>query len=331
MQTYTYNLDSFPLLTMQELDPGKSLIGQGVLSPSEFEQFEALIAFLPPMEALNTQEVLLVQADSGGVLERVYAPALFATEEGSIVLRVGANTWPVTPAKGYFHVGSLTGFLNVEMKENFRKEQYMLVSVNFSDEADTASFSIGVRILPESEVTQVQLQKLVAKGDSIAAHLMVAGKGGTGGTVMKMHELGIGEFRLVSVEQVEITKDGEQPRTSWILGVDSGDRVWAKSGIIVLLKDGGWIKSCVKLAKATMQDTKGGFLVDLAIPFTLKISKIEKAGDGFAVNCQILEREPRGVAALPGVSVGVAAIAPVTPQSELVGNAPSGSFEDMPF
>ena len=332
-QAYTFNLDSFPLLTMKELAPGRSLIGQGTLSLLEFEQFEALMAFLPVTEELNTREVLLVQADSSGTLERVYAPALFATEEGDTILRVGSNIWPVTQAKGTFSVGSLTGFLNVEMKENFKKEQYMVVTVLFSDDSDTASFSIGVRLLPESEVTQVQLQKLVVKGESIAPHLMVAGQGGSGGDVGKMHELPLGEYALVGVEQVEIAgKDGEQPRTSWILELETGKRIWAKGGIIRLLKDvtsSNWMKSCVNRAIGTMEATKTGFKLSLCVPHTLKISKIEEMSRGYSVTCQIVERAALGVAALP--SVGVAAIAPAIPQKQLVGNAPSDDFTDMPF
>jgi len=339
MLAYVYNLDAFPHITMKELPSGRSLIGKKILSESEFQQFEALIAYLPPTETLNTQEVLLVMADSNGVLERVYAPALFATEEGSIILRVGSNTWPVTQEPGKFSVGSLTGYLNVEMKENLKEEQYMLVSVNFSDDADTASFSIGVRLSQESELTQVQLQKLFAKGGSIVPHLMVAGTGGTGGDVGKMHELGVGEYALTDIEQVEIAgkpaKDGkpeEQPRTSWILELETGDRVWAKGTIIRLLKDdssSSWIKTCVRLAKATVEDTKTGFKLSLATPHTLKISNIVEMTRGFSVTCQIVERAPLGVPVLP--SVGVAAIAPVVPQRQLVGNTPSGSFEDIPF
>jgi len=338
-QAYTFNLDSFPLLTMQELAPGRSLIGQGVLSLLEFEQFEALIAFLPVTEELNTQEVLLVQADSSGTLERVYAPALFATEEGDTILRVGSNSWPVTQQPGAFKIGTLTGYLNVEMKESLKKEQYMVVTVLFSDDADTASFSIGVRLSQESELTQVQLQKLFARGEAIAPHLMVAGQAGTGGDVGKMHELPLGEYSLVDVEQVEIAgkpaKDGkpeELPRTSWILGLETGDRVWAKGNVIRLLKDSSssnWMKSCVNRAIGTMEATKTGFKLSLCVPHTLKVTKIEALARGYSVTCQIVERAALGVAALP--SVGVAAIAPVTAQRQLVGNAPSDDFEDMPF
>ena len=339
MEAYTFNLDAFPHLTMKELLSGRSLIGKDILSESEFQQFEALIAYLPVTEALNTQEVLLVQADANGVLERVYAPSLFATEEGGIILRVGSNTWPVTQQPGKFSVGSLTGYLNVEMRENLKEEQYMLVSINFSDDADTASFVVGVRLSQESELTQVQLQKLVARGGSIVPHLMVAGTAGTGGDVGKMHELGCGEYALTDIEQVEIAgkpaKDGkpeEQPRTSWILSLETGDRVWAKGTVIRLLKDdssSSWIKTCVRLAKATVEDTKTGFKLSLATPHTLKISNIVEMARGFSVTCQIVERAPLGIPALP--SVGVAAIAPVMPQRQLVGNAPAGSLEDIPF
>jgi len=339
MEAYTFNLDAFPHLTMKELPSGRSLIGKDILAESEFQQFEALIAYLPVTEALNTQEVLLVQADANGVLERVYAPSLFATEEGGIILRVGSNTWPVTQQPGKFSVGSLTGYLNVEMRENLKEEQYMLVSINFSDDADTASFVVGVRLSQESELTQVQMQKLVAKGGSIVPHLMVAGTAGTGGDVGKMHELGCGEYALTDIEQVEIAgkpaKDGkpeEQPRTSWILSLETGERVWAKGTIIRLLKDdssSSWIKTCVRLAKGTVEDTKTGFKLSLATPHTLKISNIVEMARGFSVTCQIVEREPRGIPALP--SVGVAAIAPVTVQRQLVGNAPSGEFTDMPW
>lgn len=318
----------FPGLSMSEsLGIGGQMLGIDDLD----EEGQGLLAFAfaagADPETFNQDEILYVESDSDSILQRIYAPAVWAQEDEngikSLVLRIGSNPMPVTVKGGKLISGNLSGEIDIETKENAKGEAYLAISVIWDAGSDTLFIS-GLRLDGEKHPTKTkndcvklkrELSKAIADGAALADYLMVVGQGG--GKTLPMHELGAQTEHLVEAINVLELDDNDNPgetRTTYTLTLASGDSVWAKGNVARVLNDPmqRWFNLLVNREKVTVQTTglpkKCAQIWHLKSEVTLKIGKVEELGTNkWTVACQLIERAP---ALAAGAEVTQAALAP---------------------
>lgn len=299
--------EDFPLLSMNEnLVPGGQLIGTDVLG----EEAQGLLmlcndASEGDIEKINEQELLFVEADNDSILQRIYAPAVWRTEDNEVVLRVGGNQFPVTQTPNEFKCGRLTGDLDFETKENASKEKYLLARIHWENPQGilyitNLRLDTNQTLKTEADCTALKraITKAIKSGESIAPFLSVIGQGAS---TIAMQDLEMGEFLIDSITLLEIEQDDDK-RTVYILNLEDGRKVWAKGGVARVLQDPArkWEKSLIKRGKIEIKTTNLPEKV-LAIwkfsetsPVTLKVGQTTKLKNGnVSVACQLVERSPQ--------------------------------------
>lgn len=322
MTAISFGKDDFPFLTMKDdLMPGKSMLGQDDLV-DEGENLIALCALaggegmqnILGADGFNPDDLLMIEADADGILQRVYSPAIWFyepqsqedTTEPTLVLRVGSNLFPVQVKDSELICGSLKADgLEIETVKNAKDEHYLVGTAVFSNASDDTLMIVEVRFDGKSRPTTTKNECIVLKkeisaalkkgGKELGAYLMKIGQGG--GSTVGMHELGSGQFLVEAITELELLDEQGNPRRTFTLQLANGASVWAKGNVATILNDRQrrWENSLLTRQLATKSagtQEKVVSVLHLKCPVTLTVGKIEQKGNGFMVSCKLTEKAP---------------------------------------
>ncbi|MEM8780724.1 MAG: hypothetical protein AAGF26_18035 [Cyanobacteria bacterium P01_G01_bin.49] len=264
-KTYGFEPENFPFITLREdLNETWNNLGLTDLHDSEREGLVKLLTYsvIANCEDFNPESVLLVKA-IGGVPTGIYGPAIFRDGD-SIILRVGDNQTSVTQDGDRLQVGELKGKISVSASEDASGKEYPTATVSFVS-PDKEIFKVRVSLdIQNDAVTVGELEAAIINEEPIIAFL-----GQVPGQVLKMNDLGIGEFPIKAISST-MSKYGE----SWKLHLADGRVVWARGNSQLLLE--------------------AGYQMKPNVPLTLIITEIEEYGDGkFKVTNALRERLPQ--------------------------------------
>ncbi|MEA5512256.1 hypothetical protein VB715_21015 [Crocosphaera sp. UHCC 0190] len=270
-KTYAFEAENFPFITLQEnLTETWNTLGLNDLQVIEQEGLINLLTASGMVESshFDPNNVLLVKA-SGGVPTGVYGPCIFR-DGNMIILRVGDNQAQVVQESDRLIIGDLRGKITVAAAKDASGKEYPTAQVNFVS-GDKEIFKVRISLDSQNDELSVgELEATLINEEPIINYL-----GFVPGKVMKMHELGIGEFEVKAISSTK-TQYGE----SFKLHLADGKVVWARGNSELLLK--------------------AGYEMKLDVPLTLVISEIEEYGDGkFKVTNALRERLPQFIEVNP--------------------------------
>ncbi len=264
-RTFTFDKKNYPSLIMHEFSSETwHDIGLNDLSPDEQEGLVYLLteSGLADQPDYNPNNVLLVKA-ADGVLSEVYGPGIFS-DGSNIVLKVGANHCILTQKGDRLTVGNLQGKISVSSKVDSVGVEYPLAQVSFIS-PDKEIFKVRIALDGKNEeVTVGNLEAAILSEESLLPYLAPIPA-----PVLKMHELGIGEWEVRAIS----SNEGEYG-ISHKLHLSTGQVVWARGNSQIVLENGYQMKP--------------------GTPLTLVVTSIEEFGDGkYRVENALRERLPR--------------------------------------
>lgn len=142
-----FDVSTFSFLNEQDFTPGYSNVSQADLqqqvmdamalglAPEDMpevaviESFDYLLQQMKPacLGDFDDSYVLGVKADENGMVEQVYGPAVLSNEDGAIIIKAGANQFPLTINGTSATCGSLSGDIEV-VEKGEAPNQYLSVS-----------------------------------------------------------------------------------------------------------------------------------------------------------------------------------------------------------
>lgn len=291
-----FDVASFSFLNEQEFMPGYSTVSQEDLqnqmmsalalglAPEELpeigviELFDSLVEALKPsaVGTFDSSNVLTVKADSNGMVEAVYGPAIFR-HDGKLVVKVGSNLFPLaiqgTEAKG----GSLVGDIEVVEKDgrgdDGQDEKYLSVSwdVYFAAPIDQ-TLEIPVVLDSENKTNKAKFKQALKAGD-VAQFVREAS---SGGDWVSMNDLEIGEYALT-----KLVANDPHPEygVSWTMTLEGVGDVRSKG------------KQFHR--KLLIRAPKLMALLNAGHPVTLLISSKKEVSQGIQVNADFFTRHPK--------------------------------------
>ena len=263
--TYAFEAENFPFITLQEnLNETWNTLGLNDLQEIEQEGLIKLLSASGMTENSNfdPNRVLLVKA-SGGVPTGVYGPCIFR-DGNMIILRVGDNATPVVQQGDRLTVGELKGKITVMAAKGANGNEYPTAQVNF---VSPSKDIFKVRISLDTQNDELSVGDLEAA--LINEELIINYLGQVPGQVIKMHELGVGEFEVKAISSTN-TQYGE----AFKLHLGDGRVVWARGNSELLLRSGYQMKADK--------------------PLTLTITEIDEYVEGkFKVTNALRERLPQ--------------------------------------
>ena len=241
------------------------------------EAFDTILKGLAPaiVGEFDETNVLSVKADPNGMVEAVYGPAIFGSEDGTMVLKCGQNLYKFTH-KGTEGACGLTGDIEVVEKEgkgeDGQPETYLSVSFDvYLPNPIDQTIEIPLILDAGKKVTKGKFKQDIKAGN-IAQYL----KGvPTGGNWVGMNDLAIGEYLMSGLE--ENSPSAEYGR-SWTMTLEGVGGVRSKGKQINL-----------KLANRAPKLIK---LIELGHPVTLLISSKTELSQGIQVKADFFTREP---------------------------------------
>lgn len=257
-----FDKKQFISLSMQRYQDQWNTIGLSDLMPAEQKLMTQFLSELRLPET-DLDNLLLVKADSNGLLIQVYGPSIAASDDGGLVLHFGNNITPVAlDEASAFVVGDLEGFLSVETVETSKGTSFVKAFVTFGSSVTGAEYKLSCRLVfGDDTITASGLQRAIRTKKKYVEYFTKVGSnkggGGSGGAI-KMQELGEGEFTVVGARDLEVTYNGST-RTSFILQLDSGVEVWSRGDASTILE--------------------AGFLPTASKPMTLVVRDIQQSGD----------------------------------------------------
>lgn len=266
---------------------------------------------------LNLNNVLLVKTNEG-MLERVYGPSIFReSEDGDgLILKVGANSFPVEIKNERLVVGYLTGRFTWVPKERVDKTRYDLLTARLADSRvdDADEYEIGCSLVAKEATEEVngkvqsnplflsllKLDKLLQSNAALGQFFTAAKSGG--GSVYKMQNLQANSEHTVVA--VDVTEPHPEYGVSYILRLDGGASVFARGNSeVVLKKNLGAIRKQLAEGKT----------------WTLKVGTIDEYTPGkFKVNNALVARQ---------ASLGTSTPKPIQQARPALSAAPTGSIE----
>jgi hypothetical protein len=291
-----FDVSAFSFLTEQEFSPGYGNVSQGDLQaqmmsamalgldPAELpeiaviELFDTLIEKLKPSVTGTYDEnhVLTVKADANGMIEQVYGPAIFK-KDGEIVVKVGANLFPLTIKGTEASVGELLGDVEVLERdgrnEDGAEEKYLAVSwdVYFPAPLDE-TVEIPFVLDGENKTNKAKFKQALKQGD-ITPYLREAG---TGGNWVSMNDLEIGEYEMTA-----LVANDPHPEygVSWTMTL---------AGVGDVRSKGKQFHS-----KLAIRAPKLMALLKAGQPVTLLVSSKKELSQGIQVNADFFIRPPK--------------------------------------
>ncbi len=301
--TYAFEAENFPFITLQEnLNETWNTLGLNDLQVIEQEGLINLLSASGMTENsdFDPNRVLLVKA-SGGVPTGVYGPCIFR-DGNMIILRVGDNATPVVQIGDRLTVGQLKGKITVMAAKGANGNEYPTAQVNFVS-PDKEIFKVRISLDTQNDELSVgELEAALINEELIINYL-----GQVPGQVIKMHELGVGEFEVKAISSTN-TQYGE----AFKLHLGDGRVVWARGNSELLLRSGYQMKA--------------------SSPLTLTITEIEEYVEGkFKVTNALRERLPQLKGVNPVVKTLEAQVSSVEDEQEQSDTATPQQTDGIPF
>lgn len=255
--------DKFGILHAKDYTPGYNKIGIPDLSDEDFDDDALLLTCLTSLangEEFDTEDVISVKASEAGIVERIYTPAMFATEGGEgLVIRAGANLFPVTQEGRTFTCGGMQGEIE-SYSVKYGDKEYKIPRIDFVAPEGGLIYSLRVFGKDES-VTGDALKHRARSGGSIAGYLREA-KGGNY-QIVKPTELPEGEYLVTAIDKKEHAEYG----VGYFIALEGGKAFYANFGLKKQLNASfNSFTSCLKknrpvaLAIANIRESKNGKL-----------------------------------------------------------------------
>jgi len=225
--------DKFGVLYAKDYVPGYNKIGLEDLSDEDFQDDEALfltcLTCLADGKDLDLKDVISVKATESGMVDRIYTPAMFASEGGEgLVIRAGSNLFPVTQNGRTFTCGEMQGEIE-SYSVKYGDKEYKVPRIDFV--APKGGLIFSLRVFGKDEtVNGDSLKHRARAGGAIAGYLREA-KGGNY-QVVKPTELPEGEYLVTGIDQKEHPEYG----TGYFVALDGGKALYANFGMKKQLK-----------------------------------------------------------------------------------------------
>ena len=290
-----FDVSTFSFLNEQDFTPGYSNVSQADLqqqvmdamalglAPEDMpevaviESFDYLLQQMKPacLGDFDDSYVLGVKADENGMVEQVYGPAVLSNEDGAIIIKAGANQFPLTINGTSATCGSLSGDIEV-VEKGEAPNQYLSVSF---DVYLPAPIDQGIEIPfvldKDAAIPAKGKFKQDLKAGAIAQYLRKAGQGGSW---VGMNDLSIGEYAVTALAENEPHPDYGR---SWTMTLEGVGDVRSK---------GKQFQS-----KLAIRAPKLMKLLELGQPVTLLISGKKQLEQGVQISADFFTRPP-----LPG-------------------------------
>lgn len=225
-----------------------------------------------PEQDFDPENLLLVKAENG-VLQRVYGPVIFRglpPYDEQLILKVGGNEYQVMQTEDKLQVGNLKGGLRFETVKTM-DGSITKATCSLRVQGETDTFLIPCALDSETNPDQGVIEAAMEQRQPIHRYFRSIP---TGTSILKMQELGEGEYLVKDIEETEPGEYGK----NFILHLVNAPSVWARGNVQNMLRL-GW-----KLPQGQ--------------PVTLAINKITQTSNGYRVNCALWMREPRKAALL---------------------------------
>jgi len=327
-----FDVATMSFLGEQEFTPGYSNVSQADLqqqvmsamalglSPEEMpevriiEVFDTLVEKLKPgcQGDFDPNHVLSVKADKNGMVEAVYGPAVFK-KDGIVVVKVGANLFPLALKGAEASAGSLLGDVEVLEKEgrseDGTEEKYLAVSWDVYFPAPLDQTVEIPFVLDQDHKTNKAKFKQALKSGDILPYLREAGTGSWVG----MNDLDIGEYAVT-----DLVANDPHPEygISWTMTLEGVGDVRSKGKQFH--------------AKLAIRAPKLMALIKAGHPVTLLVSSKKEVSQGTQVAADFFTRPPRPdrmvTMAKPAAADKALPTAPVAPVLTLTAQA-----EEIPW
>jgi hypothetical protein len=238
----------FSCLKMFKWNPGYSNVGLQFLKSEiyNYDDSKYLTMFLDYCgdfdnpnndNPLNEDNVLSVKATDSGAFDKVYGPIVLSSEdEQSLVLRCGANIFPVTQEKGKFYLGSLVGDietseLEITDKVSQKKVMISIPRIDFKLLTDK-SIIYQINLFTKPDIDGEIIKDKGRDGESIAEFLRPMKSGG--GNIVKMKEMPSGEYEVINIDK-ELKTNEKGAWASYTLHLKNGISCWVNENLRSLL------------------------------------------------------------------------------------------------
>ena len=174
--TIPVNLKNPPLISQMErefVEPWNE-VGLSDLNEREQATFTNLTEFLPPIEKFNSQFLMLIKADAGGSMERVYRIGIYRDAD-EMIFMLGGNAFPISQEGGKLICGQLTGLIKTETVDEQKKTFVVTCSFRSPNvEGTVYSFETFVRVVKEVDgepVIKEDIDGVIADGNPLITFL----------------------------------------------------------------------------------------------------------------------------------------------------------------
>lgn len=298
----SFNVDLFSSLTTNEYAQQWENISLDQLWEDEQQVIKTFLSLAKGDSdtELNFNNVLLVKTNDDRMLDRVYGPSIFReSEEGDgLVLKMGANSFPVRIENERVHCGYLKGRFQWLQKKRADETNYDLLTVRLSDDRDDDSlidYEISCSLVTNEStidengvmkanplfLSSKKLDKLLESNAGLGQFFSVPKSGG--GSVFKMQMLQPNsEYEVVDIT---VTEPHPEYGVSYILRLEGGASTFARGNSeLILKKNLSSIRNHLQAGKA----------------LTLKIGEIKEfAPNKWSVNNALVFRQPALIGAIP--------------------------------
>ena len=298
----SFNVDQFSSLTTNEYAQQWENISLDQLWEDEKQVIKTFLDLAKGDSdtELNFNNVLLVKTNDDRMLDRVYGPSIFReSEDGDgLVLKLGANSFPVRIENERVHCGHLKGRFQWLQKKRADETNYDLLTVRLSDDRDDDSlidYEISCSLVTNEStidengvmkanplfLSSKKLDKLLESNAGLGQFFSVPKSGG--GSVFKMQMLQPNsEYEVVDIT---VTEHHLEYGVSYILRLAGGASTFARGNSeLILKKNLASIRNHLQAGKA----------------LTLKVGEIKEfAPNKWSVNNALVFRQPALTGAIP--------------------------------
>jgi hypothetical protein len=198
---------------------------------------------MPETGDYDSSDLLLVKADAGA-LDRVYGPTVFR-QGADIILKIGANIYPIKQNKTEFICGDLIGsveFSGEERKVKADKHGSKVdclvqdCTMSFMGDGDDNIYQCAVRTEPLSNPIKSGVAIALKKNLPFSQFLSEPSTGGS--SAFKMRDMEVNLPYILT--KAELYTDGQYGDT-YIVHTADGERFWAQGQIKTMLLEGDTI------------------------------------------------------------------------------------------
>jgi hypothetical protein len=331
MDIINFSIDNFPSLIEREDWTGQwNSVDSATLAPDETQilaDFEVQLG--DPMEELPDdfyKNILLVKCseerEEGEVVDRlvdkVYGPGIYRTENNVIVLKFGNGFWHVQQDKSTLIVGNMRGSIDfVEKPREIKikganggetKVKVQNCWVTFVSDSQVYEVPINTDPVTNPIKNTILMHCNAGKPLSYFLKMPPTGEGG-GGSITNMKDLGAGRFEVTDCYLKDTPKNVDSSH-AWVIRLSDGRQVWARG-----------------LAEKQL---KGGKFTHV-FPCLLSVSNLKQVGEKTYLDCVLRNRAEQAPAPSPATPAPKNRRAPGNKPPAQPEHVAEPDYDDIPF